>query len=83
MTEHLFIKGLGFQKDLSDEGRWSLTKIVSNAGSFQIGPHENARLDAQIVERFCSYVAQTLRPEIEGFLQEEPAETKESPKNES
>lgn len=68
-TTHLFVKGFSLQKQ--KDGAWIITSLSSNHGKFAIGEKENALLEKDIVNRFCSYLVQTLKPEIEDFLAEE------------
>ncbi len=69
MSEQLFIKGFSISRDI--EGKWRATKASTNQGSFALGEAENLLIDQEIFDRFCSYLVHTLRPELEGFLEEE------------
>ena len=69
MSEQLFIKGFNINRDI--EGKWRITKAATNQGSFALGEAENSLIDPEIFDRFCSYLVSTLRPELEGFLEEE------------
>lgn len=72
MSKHLLVKGLSFAKQ--PQGEWVVSQIATNQGIFRIGENENALLDPEIVERFCSYISATMREQLEGFLQEEQEE---------
>lgn len=69
MSGHLLIKGFSCSK--TKEGEWQISQMSTNQGIFRIGEQENLLLDQDVLDRFCSYVANELRVPLEAFLQEE------------
>lgn len=66
---HLFFKGVFFARDT--QGKWIISKIETNMGTFAMGEIENSRLDSETVQSFMSYLSFTFKEDLEQFLQEE------------
>ncbi len=68
-SKHLFCKTIILTRN--EKGEWIVSRIGTNQGKFALGDAENAEIQKGIVNDFASYVFSTIKPGIEGYLEEE------------
>jgi len=71
--DHLFIKGIKLEKNLF-KGRWEISEINTNKGSFAVGSEQNNRLSQQVMQKMTLYLKSLFESDLEEFLSSEESE---------